>query len=133
MLEHSNYDEIQTYVESQIALVDSESSLALMWEGYLLNAAVKHKRESDFLKRSKQPIFHQLNSLLLLKENRWEEVYQLYIEFAVSNQSASHFVLAADIAENKLDRQSDAQNCYQSAKTALLNNCLLYTSPSPRD
>ena len=122
MLEQSSYDDILAYVETQIALVESESSLALMWEGYLLKAAVKHQRESDFLKRSKHPIFHQLNSLLLLKENRWEEVYQLYIDLADSKQSASHYVLAADIAENKLDRLADAQKCYQFAKNTLVNN-----------
>ena len=119
MMAQSNYDDIVAYVESQIALVNADSSQALMWEGYLLKAAVKHKREGDFLQRSKHPVFHQLNSLLLLKENRWEDVFQHYMSIAETQNSPSHFVMAADIAENKLNRPSDAVNCFQLAKSAL--------------
>ena len=94
MLVQSEYDEIASYVEQQIALVGEQSNLALMWEGYLLKSAVKHQREGDFLKRSKHPVFHQLNSLLLLKKSGGRKRTSYFGTLEV-NQSASHFVLAA--------------------------------------
>lgn len=120
LLDNADYDKTSEYISSQIELVGEDKPLiTLIWEAYLLKAAVQNNREGDFLSRSQSTVFRHLNTLLLLQEKRWKEAFDLFCAMAENRASPSYYVLAANIAEYKLNDPVVAKKCYESAKLFL--------------